>query len=106
MSALHIDETNQELWTGTDQIPISQEILKRKWNWIGHTLRKESSIERVALEWNPQDQRKRGRPKRSWRRSMYEEIKGINKTWGEIKQLSVNRVRWRCLVDALCSNGN
>ena len=98
--------TNQQLWTRTDQIPISQEILKRKWNWIGHTLRKQNSIEREALEWNPQGQRKRGRRKRSLRRSVHEEINGINKTWGEIKQLHVNRVRWSCLVDAICFNGN
>ena len=35
---------------------------------IGHTLRKtERSIERHALDWNPQGARKGGRPKQSWR---------------------------------------
>jgi hypothetical protein len=28
------------------------------------------------------------------------------KTWGEIKQLSKNRVTWRHFVNALCSSGS
>ena len=61
------------LLTRTDQIQTSQEILKLKWNWIGHKLRKQNSIEREALKWNPQGQRKRGGPKGSWKRSVHEE---------------------------------
>jgi hypothetical protein len=42
---------------------------RRKWNWIGHTLHKETgAIEKTALDWNPQGYRRRGRPKRTWRR--------------------------------------
>jgi hypothetical protein len=53
---------------------IKNHIRRRKWNWIGHTLRKnERSIERQALDWNPQGARKRGRPKQSWRRTIEEE---------------------------------
>ena len=41
--------------------------IKRKWNCIGHTLRKETgAIEKTALDWNPQGYRRRGRPKRTW----------------------------------------
>jgi hypothetical protein len=32
--------SNQELWRRAQQAPIEEEILKRKWRWIGHTLRK------------------------------------------------------------------
>jgi hypothetical protein len=31
---------------------------RRKWNWIDHTLRKENAIEKEAMEWNPQGQRR------------------------------------------------
>jgi hypothetical protein len=32
---------------------------KRKWKWIGHTVRKdENAVERIALDWNPQGTRK------------------------------------------------
>jgi hypothetical protein len=35
---------------------IDLQIRKRKWEWLGHTLRKPSDdIARQALEWNPQD---------------------------------------------------
>jgi hypothetical protein len=60
-------------------------------------------IARQALEWNPQGKRGRGRPKNTWRRTVLEEAKGMKKTWAEIKYDVKNRVRWRILVDALCS---
>jgi len=47
--------TNEELWRITDQNSIENQIKIRKWNWIGHTLRKETdAIEKTALDWNPQ----------------------------------------------------
>ena len=61
--------TNEELWRITKQKPIEIQIKRRKWNWIGHTLCKEAgAIEKTTLEWNPQGYRRRGRPKRMWRR--------------------------------------
>jgi hypothetical protein len=57
--------SNEELWHKTSQAPIAVEIKRRKWRWIGHTLRKlNGAIEKAALEWNPQGVRKRGRPKK------------------------------------------
>jgi hypothetical protein len=47
--------SNEDLWGITKQEPITAPIRKRKWRWIGHTLRKpEGSGERAALDWNPQ----------------------------------------------------
>jgi hypothetical protein len=34
--------TNEELWRINKQKPIEIQIKRRKWNWIGHTLRKEA----------------------------------------------------------------
>ena len=46
------------------QKPIEIKIKRRKWNWIGHTLRKEAgAIEKTVLDWNPQGYRRRGRTK-------------------------------------------
>jgi hypothetical protein len=43
-----------ELWEATAQKPVALKIKERKW-WIGRTLRKnEGSIEKQALDWNPQ----------------------------------------------------
>jgi hypothetical protein len=52
--------TNEVLWEQTGQKPLENHIKKRKWSWIGHTLRKPSGITgKDALDWNPQGKRKR-----------------------------------------------
>jgi len=58
--------TNEELWRITHQKSVENQIKRRKWNWIGHTLHKErGAIEKTALNWNPQGHSWRGRPKRT-----------------------------------------
>jgi hypothetical protein len=65
---------------------INLEIRKRKCRWIGHTLRKEDGeIPKAALFWNPQGNRKRGRPRNSWRRSV---IKEAGRSWKELRFLA------------------
>ena len=67
---------NEELWERAGQEPVAKQILRRKWGWIGHTLRKPAaSTTRQALTWNPQGKRKRGRPRNSWRRDTEAELK-------------------------------
>jgi hypothetical protein len=52
------------------------QIKRRKWNWIGHTLRKEAgAIEKTASDWSPQGYRRRGRPKRTWRRTIEDQMR-------------------------------
>ena len=95
--------SNEELWRTAEETEITIQIKRRKWNWIGHTLRKgHDIIEKEVLDWNPQRQRKRGRPKQTWRRSVHNEALGERKSWGEVKQLARNRIRWWRFVDALC----
>ncbi|RUS73880.1 hypothetical protein EGW08_018350 [Elysia chlorotica] len=99
--------SNEELWRRTEQTPIDIQIKKRKWGWIGHTLRKPpTDIMRQSLEWNPQGKRKVGRPKQTWRRSMEAEIRSAGRTWTELKRDAQNRVRWRGVALALCSSGD
>lgn len=46
---------------------ISGEIRKRRWNWIGHIIRKDPADNcAVALGWMHEGRRKRGRPKTTW----------------------------------------
>jgi len=86
--------SNTVLWNQTNQQPINEEILKRKWGWIGHTLRKPvSNITRQALFWNPQWYRKVGRPRHTWRRSTDKEAKDAGMSWEQLKKTSQNRVR-------------
>ena len=60
---------NEDLWAQTNCPQISPQIKSRKWRWMGHTLRKnDNEISKVSLQWNPQGKRRRGRPKKTWRR--------------------------------------
>ncbi|VDP37866.1 unnamed protein product [Schistosoma margrebowiei] len=78
--------SNNLLLERTNQILSEEEIRKKCWKWIGHTLRKAPNcVTRQALTWNPQGQRKRGRPKNTLRREMEidekdeQELDGIRK---------------------------
>ena len=45
----------RNVWRRTGEFEMSTKIKRRKWKWIGHTLRKgHEAIEREALDWNPQ----------------------------------------------------
>jgi ribosomal 50S subunit-associated protein YjgA (DUF615 family) len=93
--------TNHNLWTVTGQEDINLEIRKRKFRWIGHTLRKEDGeIPKAALLWNPQGNRKRGRPKTSWRKSV---IKEAGRSRSVLRFFAADRQKWKELIDNLCS---
>ena len=63
-------------------------IMRRKWGWIGHVLRKDAgNITHSALQWTPQGKWKRGTSKNT----AEGEIKTLNHTWGTIWKLAQNR---------------
>ncbi|KAK3697595.1 hypothetical protein RRG08_033325 [Elysia crispata] len=93
---------NNILWERTGQEPIDKEIGRRKWRWIGHTLRKPtSSITRHALQWNPQGKRVRGRPQTTWRRQLEEDMKREDISWREAARNAQNRDKWKSVVCGL-----
>ena len=52
--------SNKDLLERTSQVLIEIEILKRRWGWLGLTLRNpNTNIVRHALTWNPQGEQKR-----------------------------------------------
>ena len=80
---------------------MNLETRKRKFRWIGHTLRKEDGeIPKAALLWNPQGNRKRERRRNSWRRSV---IEGVGRNWNELRFLAADRQKWKGLIDNLFS---
>jgi hypothetical protein len=96
--------TNEYLWILAKEEPEATAIKRRKWKRIGHTLRKDEIVrEKQALDWNPQGQRRRGKPRTTLRRTVEDEIRKSGKIWREVKSLAGNRVRWRYFVEALCS---
>ncbi|VDP11016.1 unnamed protein product [Schistosoma margrebowiei] len=95
---------NNVLWERTNQIPAKEEIRKKCWKWIGHTLKKAPNyVTRQALTWNPQGQRERGRPKNTLRLEMERDMRKMNKNWMELEKKAEDRVGWRMLVGGLCS---
>ena len=96
--------TNEELWRITQQKSIENQTKIRKGNWIGHTLREETeAIEKTALDCNPHEYRRRGRPKRTWRRTIEDEIKSTRRSWNEVKGIAGDHNAWKLFMDALCS---
>ena len=88
-------------------IQLYGSIRRRKWNWIGYTLCKEAGeIEKTTLDWNPQGYRRRGRPKRTWQRTIEDEIRRTGKSWNEVNWIAGDRNAWKLFVDALCSTGS
>ena len=103
---IHWPETisNKNLLERTKQEPIEYEVTRRKWRWIGHTLRKSGqSVTRESLQWNPQGQRKRGRPRMTWRRETDAEMRKTGRTWHELEGIAEDRRSWKVFVDGLCS---
>ncbi|XP_071094863.1 uncharacterized protein [Haliotis cracherodii] len=96
--------SNSDLWQRTSQLPTEKEIRRRRWGWIGHTLRKPiSNITRQALSWNPQGKRKRGRPKNTWRQDLEADSKKMGHTWKQLERAAQDRGLWRTVVGGLFS---
>jgi len=57
----------------------------------------------LTPERNPQGKRRRGRPKNSWRRDTDTELRMMGYTWKEVVRKAQVRVRWRAVVNGLCS---
>jgi hypothetical protein len=50
--------------SNTSQIAVREEILQRRWRWLGHTfIKPTSSVTKHAITWNPQGKRRIGRSK-------------------------------------------
>ena len=103
---LHIrwpEVINEMLWECTDQTPVDQQLIQRRWRWIGHTLHKPTSnTTRQALRWNPQGKRRRGGPRNTWQRDLVADAKKAGYAWGELEQMAQDRGHWKQLVDGLC----
>ena len=91
--------SNADVLSLTKQVPITSTITKRRWCWIGHTMRRErDNIARVALRWTPEGRRRRGRPKTTWRRTIEAEAQAHHKTWTDLEALAKDRGKWSAFV--------
>ena len=98
--------TNEELWRITQQKPIENQIQRSKWYWIWHTLRKEvGAIEKTALDWNSQGYRRIGRPKRTWRRTIEDVIRGTGRLWNEVTGKAGDCDAWKLFMMLYAAQG-
>ena len=92
----------EDLWKRTGQFSVMKEIGRRRWRWIGHTMRKPASCTaRQALQWNPQGRRKRGRPRATWRRLVDDDLGRGMLSWREVLKRAQDRVKWKSVVRGL-----
>ena len=97
--------SNENPWARAQQTPVEEDIRGRRWRWLGHTLRKPpSSTGHQAPNWNPQGQRKRGRPRNSWRPELEKNIKRTGQKWKQ--RIAHYRGDGRVIVGGLCSGGS
>ncbi|VDP30563.1 unnamed protein product [Schistosoma margrebowiei] len=68
---------------------------KRRWKWIGHTLRKSSNcIMRQALTWNREEKRKGGRPKNTLCLELEADMKRVNSNWKGLSRTGLDGECW------------
>jgi hypothetical protein len=67
-------------------------------------LRKETgAIEKPPLDWIPHGYKRIGRPKRTWRRTIEDEIKNTGTSWNKVKGIAGDGKDWKPFMDALSS---
>ena len=59
---------------------------------------------KYKMRWTPAGNRRRGRPKETWRMSVEREMKALGWSWGQVEKLAADRTRWRNSVSALCAS--
>ena len=84
--------TDADVKTRIGKARSAYNMLKKVWN-----------SREIALNWNPQGQRKRGRPRNTWRQELEKDIKRTGHTWKQLERIVQDRGDWRVIVGGLCS---
>ena len=97
--------SHQQIQEITGMNRTSDEIRRRRWNWIGHIMRRDREEHCVtALEWRPEGRRRPGRPKTTWRRMAEDERRTAGwQSWVTVRALAADRGGWKENVKALCA---
>ena len=97
--------TNERILKILGMENVSCELRRRRWNWLGHILRREGSDDcKTALGWQPEGIRARGRPKTTWRRTIEKERNTAGwSSWNATKIAARDHNKWKDSVTALCA---
>ena len=94
-----IEEQQENVWGE----PVAMQIKVGKWMWIGHSLRNDSfALEEWVFSWSPLGKRRRGRPRRNWRRMIEKKSEVLGKTGREVKVIDGNSAL-DCFMGAVCT---
>ena len=94
--------TNKRVVEMAEINEISCEVRRRRWNWLGHVLRREGeNVCFTALGWTPEGRMARERPKITWIRTVERERNKAGwKSWNVDKAAARNRECWSENVSA------
>ena len=94
--------SNSDLWEKTHQRNAGDDIIRRRYGWRGHTIRKPAStIIGQALTGNPQGKRKRGRPRNTRRRALLTDIKRTSYSWKDVEKYAQDRRLWKTVINGV-----
>ena len=87
--------SNARLHQATKQHHICLILKKRRWTWLSHVYRMNNDPPaKTALTWMPEGNRKRSRPKTTWRLTVEEELKAAGLTCGTAARKAQYRGVW------------
>ncbi|XP_062597058.1 uncharacterized protein LOC134258511 [Saccostrea cucullata] len=93
--------SNNKLREMSGQEDIVVEIVRRKWRWVGHVLRKDRhNITRESIFWTADGNL---REKGAGQKQHGVELKEIGLTWKEVERKAKDRTGWKDCVAALCA---
>ena len=80
---------NEEIRQRTGLERLEDILSKRRLRWFGHVQRMDDGrITKQALNWSPKDgRRKRGRPRKNWRKTVMEDLQKIEMDWEEAEEI-------------------
>ena len=89
--------TNEEIRRRAGIEKTSEIVQRLRWTWLGHVLRMDCDAHsRIALTWEPDGRRKRGRPRETWRKTIQKEMREKRlRSWTEAAMIAAVRVFWR-----------
>src|SRR5688572_32659764 len=91
---------NEDIRKRTSMEKLEDMLKTSRLRWLGHMHRSDyERFSKQALEWTPTGgKRKRGRPRKTWRNTVTQNLDGGGMTWEEAKGSAEDRVGWRNCV--------
>jgi len=89
--------TNEEVLKRAGSTKLQDIVTERRFRLAGHILRLPTQRHsKIAMQWTPAGgTRKRGRPRKTWRRTFQEDLERQHISWNEAISLASDRSVWR-----------